>query len=246
MCWPSTRPRRRSCSRASPSTGRSAPSGSHTRPRAAGSRTRPSRRVTTPPSSWWWPGRALSDDDDAEIAIMMVEAGGSERSFQYYDEGAPRVTEEVLAEGLEAAKTWIRESIVLQRKLVAAYIAARGPIEPIEYSTLADYGDDVWARVEAIGTGPLARSQHHRGQGRAQRRPRRRHRVDPDFPGRRVRRSGDRDQGGGPGPHQEAGPQAHRRGGHPDRRADHERDPPAVGRGRPVPDGPWLGPVPAG
>ena len=100
-------------------------------------------------------GRALSDDEDTEIAIMMVEAGGSERSFQYYEEGAPQVTEEVLADGLEAAKTWIRESIVLQRQMVEAYVAARGPIEAIEYSTLTDYGDDVWERVEALGAGPI-------------------------------------------------------------------------------------------
>ena len=77
-------------------------------------------------------GRALSDAANADIAIMMVEAGGSERSFQYYDEGAPQVTEEVLADGLEAAKTWIRESIVLQRKMVEAYVAERGPIEIID------------------------------------------------------------------------------------------------------------------
>ncbi len=51
---------------------------------------------------------------------------------QYYDEGAPKVTEEVLADGLEAAKTWIRESIDLQRQLVEAYVAARGPIETID------------------------------------------------------------------------------------------------------------------
>ncbi len=101
-------------------------------------------------------GRALSESDDTDIAIMMVEAGGSERSFQYYDEGAPKVTEEVLADGLEAAKQWIRESIVLQRKLVAAFTAARGPIQAIEYSTLSDYGDDVWSRVEAVGTDPVA------------------------------------------------------------------------------------------
>jgi polyribonucleotide nucleotidyltransferase len=100
-------------------------------------------------------GRALSDDDGTEIAIMMVEAGGSERSFQYYEEGAPQVTEEVLADGLEAAKTWIRESIVLQRQMVDAYVAARGPVEAIEYSTLTDYGDDVWERVEALGAGPI-------------------------------------------------------------------------------------------
>ncbi len=101
-------------------------------------------------------GRALSDSDDADIAIMMVEAGGSERSFQYYDEGAPQVTEEVLADGLEAAKTWIREAIVLQRRMVDAFVAARGPIENIEYSTLSDYGDDVWERVQAVGTDAVA------------------------------------------------------------------------------------------
>ena len=102
-------------------------------------------------------GRALSDAPDADIAIMMVEAGGSERSFQFYDEGAPQVTEEVLAGGLEAAKTWIRESIVLQRKLVKAYVAARGPdrddrvLDPLglQRRCLAE-------RVEAVGTDRLA------------------------------------------------------------------------------------------
>src|SRR5271170_2229300 len=58
-------------------------------------------------------GRALSEDPGTEIAIMMVEAGGTQDSWKFYEEGAPRVTEEVLAEGLEAAKTWIRESIEL-------------------------------------------------------------------------------------------------------------------------------------
>ncbi len=103
-------------------------------------------------------GRALSEDADSEIAIMMVEAGGTEKAFQYYEDGAPKVDEEVLAEGLEAAKTWIRESIVLQRQLVEAFVEARGPIQPIEYSTLSDYGDDVWARVEAEGTEAVAKA----------------------------------------------------------------------------------------
>lgn len=101
-------------------------------------------------------GRALEETADTDIAIMMVEAGGSERSFQYYEEGAPQVTEEVLASGLEAAKTWIRESIVLQRELVAQYVAARGPIETMAFSTFSDYGDDVFARVEAVGAAGLA------------------------------------------------------------------------------------------
>ncbi|MCK4177727.1 polyribonucleotide nucleotidyltransferase, partial [Aciditerrimonas ferrireducens] len=54
-------------------------------------------------------GRALSEEPDSEIAIMMVEAGGTEDSFRFYAEGAPKVTEAVLADGLEVAKTWIRE-----------------------------------------------------------------------------------------------------------------------------------------
>src|SRR5580700_11395489 len=101
-------------------------------------------------------GRALSEDADAEIAIMMVEAGGTERSFEYYGAGAPQVTESVLADGLEAAKTWIRESINLQRELVKAFTAARGPIVPLEFKTFSDYGEDIWPRVEELGSGPLA------------------------------------------------------------------------------------------
>jgi polyribonucleotide nucleotidyltransferase len=101
-------------------------------------------------------GRALSDDADAEIAIMMVEAGGTERSWSYYDDGAPKVTEEVLTEGLEAAKTWIRESINLQRELVARVIEARGPIEPIPFQAASDYGDDVWERVQTVATDRVA------------------------------------------------------------------------------------------
>jgi polyribonucleotide nucleotidyltransferase len=103
-------------------------------------------------------GRALGDGDDAEIAIMMVEAGGTERSWEYYEAGAPKVTEEVLALGLEAAKTWIRESIILQRRLVAELVAARGPIVPMAFTTMADYDDDVWTRVEAVGTDSLAQA----------------------------------------------------------------------------------------
>ena len=103
-------------------------------------------------------GRALTEDADTDIAIMMVEAGGTEKSWSYYDEGAPKVTEEVLASGLEAAKTWIREAINLQRRLVQDYTAARGPIDTIPFSTFSDYQDDVWARVEAVGTEPIAKA----------------------------------------------------------------------------------------
>jgi polyribonucleotide nucleotidyltransferase len=103
-------------------------------------------------------GRALSDGPGAEIAIMMVEAGGTEHSWDFYEAGAPKVTEEVLAQGLEAAKTWIRESIVLQRALVDAVVAADGPIAQVEFSTISDYGDDVFERVVAVGTDRITKA----------------------------------------------------------------------------------------
>ncbi len=101
-------------------------------------------------------GRALSDSVEAEIAIMMVEAGGTEGSFVKYADGAPKVTEEVLAGGLESAKLWIRESINLQRELVRAYVAERGVIETIPFKVFNEYESDVYDRVVAVGTDALA------------------------------------------------------------------------------------------
>ncbi len=96
-------------------------------------------------------GRETETGDD--IAIMMVEAGGTEDAWRYYQEGAPKVTEEVIAEGLEAAKTWIRESIALQRE----FVAAAGVREnDLKWSPEPDYGDDVYARVVELGEAKLA------------------------------------------------------------------------------------------
>jgi polyribonucleotide nucleotidyltransferase len=90
-------------------------------------------------------GRQIAGGD---IAIMMVEAGGTEKSWEYYQDGAPKVTEEVIADGLEACKTWIKESIALQLKLVKA----AGKREPLKWTPVLDYGDDVFAAVEKAGT----------------------------------------------------------------------------------------------
>jgi len=90
-------------------------------------------------------GRQL---DDGDVAIMMVEAGGTEGAWGMYEAGAPKVTEEVIAEGLESAKTWIRESVELQRQLVAE----AGTHAPIPYVPQVDYGEDVAARVAEVGT----------------------------------------------------------------------------------------------
>jgi polyribonucleotide nucleotidyltransferase len=98
-------------------------------------------------------GREL---DNGDVAIMMVEAGGSEKSFEYYEAGAPKVNETVIADGLEASKTWIKESIALQRQLVASVIATKGPITPLSYTPVLDYTDEVFAAVERVATPKLA------------------------------------------------------------------------------------------
>ena len=99
-------------------------------------------------------GRALGEEPDADVAIMMVEAGGTEHAWQYYQDGAPKVTEEVIAEGLEQAKTWIRESIVAQRELVAKF----GAKPTISYELFVDYAPEIAERVSAVGSESIAKA----------------------------------------------------------------------------------------
>ena len=100
-------------------------------------------------------GRQLANGD---VAIMMVEAGGTAKSFSYYADGAPKVDEAVLAGGLEASKTWIRESIALQSSLRDAVVAARGPIKQLEYTAQVDYGQDVFDAVAEHGSAAMSKA----------------------------------------------------------------------------------------
>jgi polyribonucleotide nucleotidyltransferase len=90
--------------------------------------------------------------DGGDIAIMMVEAGGTEATWRLYEEGAPKVTEEVIADGLEEAKQWIKASIELQKELRAAVVLARGPIPEIPYEVHTDYDDDLFETVAEQAT----------------------------------------------------------------------------------------------
>jgi polyribonucleotide nucleotidyltransferase len=94
-------------------------------------------------------GREVADGD---VAVMMVEGGGSEKAWEYYEAGAPKVTEEVLAAGLEASKAWIKESIDLQRQLVAE----AGVREAEPYTPIVDYSAEVFDHVSTVATPLLA------------------------------------------------------------------------------------------
>ncbi|MGQ0825965.1 MAG: polyribonucleotide nucleotidyltransferase [Actinomycetota bacterium] len=84
----------------------------------------------------------------ADVAIMMVEAGGTEKSWEYYEDGAPRVTEEVIAGGLEESKRWIAAAIDLQIRLREEYEKTFGPIAPIEYLPAVDYSPEIYDAVK--------------------------------------------------------------------------------------------------
>src|SRR3546814_12336314 len=79
----------------------------------------------------------------------MVEAGGTEKAWSHDEAGAPKVTEEVIADGLDACEVWIKESIELQKELVSKVEAGRG-ITPLQFTPVLDYQDDVYAKVESL------------------------------------------------------------------------------------------------
>jgi polyribonucleotide nucleotidyltransferase len=80
------------------------------------------------------------------VDILMVEAGATENAFDLIEAGAPVVTEEVVAEGLEEAKAWIVEAISVQEELVAA-AGVRSSLK--EWVIQVPYGEDVFQRVVA-------------------------------------------------------------------------------------------------
>lgn len=93
-------------------------------------------------------GRVVGDD----VAIMMVEAEATDGSWNLVkNEGVAAPTEEVVAEGLEAAKPFLRALCDAQAELAAK---AAKPTQ--EFPRFLDYQDDAYAAVEAEVAGPLA------------------------------------------------------------------------------------------
>ncbi|MCB0975386.1 MAG: polyribonucleotide nucleotidyltransferase [Actinobacteria bacterium] len=90
--------------------------------------------------------------DDGSIAIMMVEAGGGPNAWALYEDGASKVDEAAVAQGLEAAKPAIEDAIDLQLELKAKYEAENGPIAPMSYEAQIDYSDEVQAAVAQSAT----------------------------------------------------------------------------------------------
>jgi polyribonucleotide nucleotidyltransferase len=97
-------------------------------------------------------GRVLEDGD---VAIMMVEAESTPRTLVLLadaDSGAVGPTEETVAQGLEAARPFIKALCEAQER-----IAAQAAKETAEFPVFADYAADVYDAVAAEASGELAR-----------------------------------------------------------------------------------------
>ncbi|HEY8481566.1 MAG TPA: polyribonucleotide nucleotidyltransferase, partial [Spirillospora sp.] len=95
-------------------------------------------------------GRVLPDGD---VAIMMVEAESTRDTLRLVSEGAPAPTEERVAEGLEAAKPFIKVLCDAQNELAA--VAGK---ETAEYPLFPDYQDDVLEAVTEAVSDDLAQA----------------------------------------------------------------------------------------
>ncbi len=92
-------------------------------------------------------GRIAGDD----VAIMMVEAEATVRTIELIAGGATAPTEEVVAQGLDAAKPFIRILCKAQQELADS--AAK---PTAEFPVFLEYQDDAYAAVEKIAAADVA------------------------------------------------------------------------------------------
>jgi polyribonucleotide nucleotidyltransferase len=105
-------------------------------------------------------GRVVGDD----VAIMMVEAEATHKTIPLVAGGADAPTEEVVAQGLEAAKPFLRALCVAQQELVDAAAAANPGRVVADFPRYLDYQDDVYEAVAATASEPMAAAMRIAGK----------------------------------------------------------------------------------
>jgi polyribonucleotide nucleotidyltransferase len=95
-------------------------------------------------------------EQGGDVAIMMVEAEATDNTIQLVRDGAQAPTEEVVAQGLEAAKPFLKQIVEAQQELAAkaAQSGLTGPTR--DFPVYLDYGDDVLDAVTAAVSSELA------------------------------------------------------------------------------------------
>ncbi|MFR9853212.1 polyribonucleotide nucleotidyltransferase [Corynebacterium striatum] len=95
-------------------------------------------------------GRIVKKGNKEDVAIMMVEAGAGINVAERIKEGAPAPQESTVAEGLEAAKPFIKTLCEAQ-----AGLAERAAKETQEFPLFPPYTDDIFAAVEKAASKKL-------------------------------------------------------------------------------------------
>jgi polyribonucleotide nucleotidyltransferase len=94
-------------------------------------------------------GRVIDGDD---VAIMMVEAEATENSWDLIAGGAVAPNEEIVSQGLEAAKPFIKELVRAQND-----VAKQAAKPTADYPVFLPYTDEVLAAVEKAAGAEVAK-----------------------------------------------------------------------------------------
>uniref|UniRef100_UPI00404901C6 polyribonucleotide nucleotidyltransferase n=1 Tax=Candidatus Planktophila sp. TaxID=2175601 RepID=UPI00404901C6 len=94
-------------------------------------------------------GRVIGDD----VAIMMVEAEATSKTIELVKSGQSAPTEEIVSQGLEAAKPFIKALCDAQLK-----VAAKAAKPTAEFPVFLDYQSDVFEAVSAHASTDLAKA----------------------------------------------------------------------------------------
>ncbi len=90
---------------------------------------------------------------DGDVAVMMVEAEATSETLELIKQGGIAPTEEVVGQGLDAAKPFIK--ILCEAQMELAKVAAK---PTGDFPVFLDYQDDVYAAVEVAAKDSLAKA----------------------------------------------------------------------------------------
>ncbi|SDS47054.1 polyribonucleotide nucleotidyltransferase [Agrococcus carbonis] len=97
-------------------------------------------------------GRVVTDAAGVEdVAIMMVEAEATDNAWELIEGGAVKPTEEVVAQGLEASKPFIKQLVAAQ-----AEVAKTAAKETQEYPLFPPYSDEALSAVRELAKDRLS------------------------------------------------------------------------------------------
>ncbi len=97
-------------------------------------------------------GRVIVENGVEDVAIMMVEAEASENAWELIKGGATAPSEHIVAEGLVAAKPFIKELVAAQARL-----AAKAAKATAEYPVFLPYTDEMYDAVYAEASAELSK-----------------------------------------------------------------------------------------